>query len=161
MDSFPESETTFLPPGVLEHCFILVDILSAVPRWIPFKFFSYWMKNVQFKSEVQKSWGLPISGPCCYHLYRRLTTLKLLLRSLNRHFFSRIGERVHQAREELAFAQEQCAKYPFNASLASEEKALYAKFIDLSLAEESFNRQKSRVQWLAWGIRILGLFIRK
>ncbi|KAH7852585.1 hypothetical protein Vadar_026731 [Vaccinium darrowii] len=39
-------------------------------------------------------------------------------------FFSRIGERVHHAREELAFAREQCAKYPFDASLASMEKDL-------------------------------------
>ncbi|KAH7845446.1 hypothetical protein Vadar_002057 [Vaccinium darrowii] len=124
MDSFPESETTFLPPGVSDHCFILMDILPSVPRRIPFKFFSYWMKHVQFKSEVQKSWGLPVSGPCCYHLYQKLTRLKPVLRSFNSLFFSRIGERVHHAREELAFAREQCAKYPFDASLASMEKDL-------------------------------------
>ncbi|KAH7858770.1 hypothetical protein Vadar_027812 [Vaccinium darrowii] len=52
MDSFPESETTFLPLRVSDHCFIWVDILSSFPRRIPFKFFNYWMKHVQFKSEV-------------------------------------------------------------------------------------------------------------
>lgn len=31
------------------------------------------------------------------------------------------------------------------------EKACYLKFIDLSLAEESFKKQKSRIQWLALG----------
>ncbi|KAG5535781.1 hypothetical protein RHGRI_023523 [Rhododendron griersonianum] len=55
LDVFPESETTFLAPGISDHSFILVSVLPGISRKTPFKFFSFWMKHAEFKEELQKS----------------------------------------------------------------------------------------------------------
>ncbi|KAH7866733.1 hypothetical protein Vadar_024219 [Vaccinium darrowii] len=90
-------------------------------------------------------------GPAWSILCSKLQRLKPVLRAFNKRFFSQIGERVLQARQELTHVQEQCFQSPFDGALADMEKELYLKFIDLSQAEEAFKKQKSRVQWLALG----------
>ncbi|KAH7848240.1 hypothetical protein Vadar_001278 [Vaccinium darrowii] len=151
MDSFPEAETIFLAPGVSDHSCILVNVLPDCPRKKPFKFFGFWMKHEKFKEEVQKSWMLPINGPIWSRLDGKLKRLKPVLRSFNKKFYSQISERVIQAREELGQVQLQCAQDPSNTTLVDTKKVLYLKFVDLSLAEEAFKKQKSRVQWLSLG----------
>lgn len=93
--------------------------------------------------------SLPMTGSTKFKLYEKLSRLKPVLREFNKKFFSQIGERVVKAREELLHVQEQCFQNPYDAALVNLEKDLHLKFIDLSLAEESFEKQKSRVQWLA------------
>ncbi|KAH7864818.1 hypothetical protein Vadar_034236 [Vaccinium darrowii] len=94
-------ETIFLAPGISDHCSMLVNMLPDVPRKKPFKFFSFWMKHAQFRGEVQTSWALPITGPAWSILCSKLQRLKPVLRAFNKRFFSQIGERVLQARQEL------------------------------------------------------------
>ncbi|KAI8573289.1 hypothetical protein RHMOL_Rhmol01G0266800 [Rhododendron molle] len=151
LDFFPESETLFLAPGISDHCFILVNVLPDTLRRSPFKFFNFWMRHSQFKEELRKSWSSPVTGSTKFRLYEKLSRLKPVLREFNKKFFSQISERVIKAREELLHVQEQCFQYPYDAALVSLEKELHLKFIDLSLDEESFKKQKSRVQWLALG----------
>ncbi|KAG5564631.1 hypothetical protein RHGRI_000728 [Rhododendron griersonianum] len=151
LDIFPESETVFLAPGISDHCFILVNVLPDTPRRSPFKFFNFWMRHDQFKEELRKSWSLPVTGSTKFKLYEQLSRLKPVLREFNKKFFSQISERVVKAREELLHVQEQCFQNPYDAALVHLEKDLHLKFIDLSLAEESFKKQKSLVQWLALG----------
>lgn len=98
-----------------------------------------------------KSWCLPVAGSSCLRLCEKLRRLKPVLRAFNKKFFSKIGERVCQAREELIHVQEQCAQGPYDSALVDFEQELYVKFVELSLAEESFKKQKSRVQWLSLG----------
>ncbi|KAH7843849.1 hypothetical protein Vadar_021345 [Vaccinium darrowii] len=151
MDKFSKSEAMFLALGVSDHSFILVTVLPDVPRQRSFKFFSFWMKHTQFKEEVMKSWWLPMAGSSCLRLCEKLRRLKPVLKAFNKKFFSRIGERVCQAREELIHVQEQCARGPYDSALVDIEQELYVKFVEWSLAEESFKKQKSRVQWLSLG----------
>ena len=40
---------------------------------------------------------------------------------------------------------------PFNQVLEMKEKDLLSKYVELSVAEEPFKKQKSRVKWLALG----------
>ncbi|KAI8561587.1 hypothetical protein RHMOL_Rhmol04G0351900 [Rhododendron molle] len=151
LDKFPESETTFLPPGISDHCFILVDVLPEIPRKILFKFFSFWMNHANFKDELQKSWREPFRGSRRSQLYGKLVRLNPVLRAFNKKNFSDIGGRVDQARQELASIQEQSFQRPHDTAFIEEEKNLPTRFVELSSAEESFKKQKSRIQWLALG----------
>ncbi|KAI8527740.1 hypothetical protein RHMOL_Rhmol12G0097800 [Rhododendron molle] len=105
LDMFPESETTFLAPGISDHSFVLLSILPGISRKTPFKFFSFWMKHAEFKEELQKSWCMPIAGPRWSRLYGKLARLKPILRAFNKKFYSQIGEKVQQAREEISHVQ--------------------------------------------------------
>ncbi|KAL7200050.1 hypothetical protein ACSBR2_022205 [Camellia fascicularis] len=47
-----------------------------------------------------------------------------------------------------------------NLTLQEKERAAYAKYVDLSKAEESLAHQKSRIQWLGLGDRNSKFFFR-
>ncbi|KAI8572120.1 hypothetical protein RHMOL_Rhmol01G0173700 [Rhododendron molle] len=81
----------------------------------------------------------------------KLRRLKFVLKDLNFKCFSNICSRVAQAREELSQVQSLCFSNPFDATLCAKEKEVLRTFMELSLAEEEFKKQKSRVQWLSLG----------
>lgn len=109
------------------------------------------MRHASFKEILKDSWLSPAEGSVRSTLYIKLKRLKTVLRDFNKNFYSGISTKVAHAREELTQFQSHCSQNPCDLVLTELERDLYLKFIDLSLAEESFKKQKSRVQWLALG----------
>lgn len=90
---------------------------------------------------------------CCgmQGLSKRLKRLKPALKELNQKFYSNISSRVGKPREELAQVQTLCFNNRHDADLCNREKDMMSKFVELLAAEESFKKQKSRVNWLKLG----------
>lgn len=151
LDSFPESEAIFESPGISDHSPMFVTVLPETQKKRPFKFFNFWMKHARFKEELGKCWCKPVSGHPKFFLLRKLKRLKPVLRSFNTSYFSHLSARVDMARQALADEQLQLATLSQNQQLHDQEKELLVSFIDLSYAEESFKKQKSRVLWLSLG----------
>lgn len=109
LDTFLESDTTFLAPGISDHSFILVNVLPEVQKRRPFKFFSFWMRHISFKEILKNSWLSPVDCFVRSKLYVKLSRLKPVLRDLNKEFFSGISSRLAHAREELTLIQTHCS----------------------------------------------------
>ncbi|KAH7850805.1 hypothetical protein Vadar_003220 [Vaccinium darrowii] len=150
-DQFPESEAVFQPPGMSDHCPIVVTILPQYRRRIPFKFFSFWMTHNKFSDVLLDAWSMVVHGNPMDVLSQKLRKLKSLLKDFNKEFYSDIHKRVALAHDELSILQTQCLALPYDVTLHESEKDALLKYTDLVAAKEDFNRQKSRVKWLALG----------
>ncbi|KAH7850084.1 hypothetical protein Vadar_027677 [Vaccinium darrowii] len=152
INEFPNSDAWLLAPGVSNHCSLLVSVLPVSQTKKPFKFFNFWMKHHSFKDLLVQSWNAPVDGSSSLLQFSlKLKRLKLVLKDLNKRCFSNLCSRVGQAREELCHLQSLCFSNPHDADLCAKEKELLRSFMELSLAEEDFKKQKSRVKWLSLG----------
>ncbi|XP_031256491.1 uncharacterized protein LOC116114486 [Pistacia vera] len=146
---FPNSFTSFLTPGILDHCSMVVDSgLNFQGKKSPFKFFNFWAEHEDFLPMVEREWSVQVEGNPMYRLVSKLKALKVELKRLNRKEFWNISERVKFARDDLAHVQERLVVDPIDGALLQEEKVKVENMVKLSKAEESLAKQKSRVKWL-------------
>ncbi|XVF80797.1 hypothetical protein PTKIN_Ptkin15bG0104300 [Pterospermum kingtungense] len=100
---------------------------------------------------VKRSWQVKVSGNLMEVLFSKLKRLKLVLKDFNRRYFSNISNRVAQKMRSLEDIQALIMAGQGNEKLLELENQAIADLIDLLKAEESFYRQKSRIQWLIKG----------
>lgn len=113
----------------------------------PFKFLDFRADHPEFLNLVARVWNEEMEGSPMYRLCSKIRRLKEELRRLNKNHFSKISSRVVQARAELNRIQGAVQQQPLDSTLCREEARLVKVYADLSRAEESFLKQKSRVQW--------------
>ena len=146
------SVVEFLPPEVSDHSPIHIQLQQVEEgRPKPFRFFNFWTKHTAFLSIVEQSWNKPIAGGAMYILHEKLKRLKAELRRFNKTYFGNISAKVEEKRKELADIQIQILNFPSNDILIEREKSLTKEFSDMLKAEESFYRQKSRIDWIKEG----------
>lgn len=109
------------------------------------------MNNGGFKDLLALSWNTKVVGNPKDRLSLKLKGLKPLLKVFHKEHYSNLSGRVMKARENLAKIQDLCFKFPADLFLHDLEKDLVQQFHFLSHAEESYKRQKSRVNGLALG----------
>ena len=149
--SFPSSKVEFLPPAASDHCLIIVQLSHqsfSPPR--PFKFFNYWARHSDFLQTVKDSWELPVVGTPMIVLQKKLKRLKDSLKAFNQMYFADISLKVKEKR--LSYEEVQLFNLS-NPSIAQieQERVLAQELHSLMLNEESFYRQKSRLQWIQEG----------
>ncbi|XVE57283.1 hypothetical protein DITRI_Ditri04bG0079100 [Diplodiscus trichospermus] len=84
----------------------------------------------------------------------KLKRLKKELKIFNQHHFGNISIRVSDLRKKLAASQPDLitlATFQLEFLVSEQVKELSKELNDLLLAEESFYKQKSRVQWIKHG----------
>lgn len=146
LNLFPNNEAVVQSPGISDHCPILVSIAFNIARKRSFKFFNFWMANPKFSEVLKTSWAAFVKESPMVVLSVKLKRLKGVLREFNKKGYSGISSRVQMARAELTRVQERCFTNLFDATLGLLEKEKMKTFVELSLAEESFLKQKSRVK---------------
>lgn len=148
---FPGSVVEFQSPGVANHCLSLLQGSDVVqqPRK-PFKFFNFWFQHLEFLDKVKEGWQAEVRGNPMQVLHKKLKLLKPLLREFNKKHFPNIYERVVKLRERLDQVQKNIL-IASSAAKIEEERSLQVELLEMRKAEESFYKQKSRVQWLQEG----------
>ncbi|KAH7863756.1 hypothetical protein Vadar_021610 [Vaccinium darrowii] len=120
------------------------------------------MSHGTFKELLVTSWTAPVH--CHSHMLKlslKLKRLKPVLRQLNKAHYSNISLRVEEARSKLHQIQEDYFAHPHDPVLCEAEKMALSQFMVLSLAEEGFKKQKSRVKWLALEDQNTWFFLQK
>ena len=148
---FAHSTVEFLPSEVSDHCPTFIQLqqpLHSPPK--PFKFFNLWTKHAGFLQVVEHSWNMPVSGNARSVLHYKLKRLKTELKLFNQMHYGGISAKVVEKRKELATVQMRVLTSPTD-ELVQLEKSLNLELYNLILAEESFFKQKSRIQWIQEG----------
>ncbi|XP_050218932.1 uncharacterized protein LOC126669490 [Mercurialis annua] len=99
-----------------------------------FRFLNFWVKHPDYKKIIEEEWAI-----------------KNRLIRLNKQNFSNIGQQVKDQKELLRNLQKDLQLDPLNYILFEEEKAMNKHLRKLIYYEESFYKQRSRIQWLRLG----------
>lgn len=97
-------------------------------------------------------------GPLMFQVITKLKRLKRKLKDLNEVYFSDISRRVKMARQKMENAQLHLQSNPTYLDAFRMEKELVQEYSFLRHDEESFLRQKSRINWLKLGDSNSGYF---
>lgn len=150
LPTFDMSSSTFLSRGFSDHCPLVTDLgLARVSPHKPFKCSNFICEHSQFLPTVSQVWATSFNGDPWHVLAARLKLVKSALKSLN-NIVGDIHSRVIQDRDALSNFQTSM-NFPSSEDELNYEKDLVLKYKSSFDAEESFLKQKSRVQWLHLG----------
>lgn len=151
LDSFPGLRASFLPPDTSDHCAGVLYSVDQQRKVGSFKFFNFLTMHKNTMPIVSQHWGSSkFYGTKMCQLYKLLQSFKLALRCLNMTYYSGIQEKVASAHARLLQLQKEALSSP--SSLAFDAVVVHETTLsELSIVEEAFLKQKSRVKWLNEG----------
>ncbi|CAL1356590.1 unnamed protein product [Linum trigynum] len=151
LERFSNSSTSSNPPGVSDHCGIVLDTnpkLNTLPK--PFKYFLFWQSNPTYLDIIKQAWQKQVTGYPYYILYGKLQSVKQGLKKLNRDEYSDITGRVKQATIALEVAQMAVLTDPKEEHVKA-EKEFCLEYTALKKAEELYYKQKARMRAIKEG----------
>jgi len=156
---WPATHANFQPRSISDHSSMVLRFLQPTNhRHSSFKFLNIWADHSDFLSIVASLWHMPITGNPMFQLTSKLRRLKPGLKNLHYQHTDHITSRVTQAKASWDAAQIALDSHPDSEDAKATERAHAAAYMQLCKAEESYFKQKSRVQWLALGDRNTSFF---
>lgn len=152
LQKFPESIGVFGVPGISDHspCCVFLD-QSRPKQKRPFKFFAHLNQHEDFVELLRGCWNsLDFHGTNQLRVSKKLKELKGIIKSFNREHFSQLEQRVETAFSEMCIAQESALANPTPSSTKAVKESHHCWHV-LAKAEDSYLKQRSRVQWSAEG----------
>jgi len=126
----------------------------------PFRFFNYLTHHPSYHQLVNETWNL--AGSLALNLTKlswKKKSVKGVLKQLNRENYSNIQVRVLEANSLLQSVQVQALNDPSTTTF-EEERRVHENWLFLRDIEESYSRQKSRINWLLEGDQNTAYFFR-
>ncbi|KAJ6420035.1 hypothetical protein OIU84_030040 [Salix udensis] len=156
---WPEAYAQFLPRSVSDHSSILLHIKCGQFQPRPrFKFLNLWTEREDFLPHIERIWNQQAHGNPMFKLTTKLQWVKISLKNWHKYNHTHITRRVLRAKAAWDKAQIMLDQNPGSNELKDMEKQAAKEFQKLSKDEESFYRQKSRVQWLTLGDKNTAFF---
>ncbi|XP_010422568.1 PREDICTED: uncharacterized protein LOC104707830 [Camelina sativa] len=157
--SFLQSYSVFEAGGISDHLRCRVHLSGVAGTSIsrrPFKFVNGISEMEEFKPLVKEFWedteGIYLSTSSLYRFSKKLKLLRPCIRCLARKKLSNLSKQTKDALEELCRKQETNLASP-SVSAMEEEKEAYARWDHVSVLEEKFLKQRSKLHWLQVGDR--------
>ncbi|XP_013594634.1 uncharacterized protein LOC106435521 [Brassica napus] len=152
LQTFPDSLAVFGKLGISDHtpsCLFLDQFRPKQKR--PFKFFAHLNQHPEFPDIIRGCWhAFNFAGSHQLSISKKLKELKPIIRSFAKENYSNLEKRVVEAFDTLTLCQQFTLSSPSPSAAIAEEEA-HRKWLELAQAEDSFLRQRSRIQWTSFG----------
>ncbi|KAJ0442317.1 putative RNA-directed DNA polymerase [Helianthus annuus] len=150
-DVFPNAFAVFQPHRVSDHSACVLKLPEIVRnKHKPFKFPNFLIHKAEFANIVKDGWATRVDGVPMFRVVKKLKSLKQPLRSLFRQQ-GNLHVRVESIRKELDDFQSKVDKDPDNYALRNLAADCQKRFMEASLDEERFLKQKAKQKWLHEG----------
>jgi mannosylglycoprotein endo-beta-mannosidase len=157
--TWPATNALFQTHSISDHSAMILSLLSPSKHpHSPFKFLNTWADHRDFIATVATSWQLPVRGNPMYQFTTKLKRLKIDLKLFHRQHSSNITGRVVNAKAKWDAAQFDLNRNPASETTKLTERTLALQYQQLCKDEESYFKQKSRVQWMHLGDRNTSFF---
>ncbi|XP_050229136.1 uncharacterized protein LOC126678278 [Mercurialis annua] len=134
-----------IPAGISDHCPIVTIIQKDIRgNQRSLRFFNFCTTHSDFSSIIEEEWKN-------YRIVQKLKAISIRLSRINKAQFAKISNKVLIHRKRLNRIQIDIQKDPNNIYLMEEENVMARHFRYLLKCEQSFFKQKYRVQWLSLG----------
>ncbi|GAV92317.1 hypothetical protein CFOL_v3_35697 [Cephalotus follicularis] len=147
---YNHSYAQFHNPGVSDHSPVSVTLLDPWRNGSKaFNFLNFWTKDNRFLGLVRRVWGQRAVGNPLEVVLSKLRNLKRELKHTFRK--SNPSTKKETIRVEIENIQSKLLHHPSDPELLHQEKNLIARLWKVKAEEESFLKQKSRINWLKLG----------
>lgn len=155
LTNWPEAHSSFLPRHLSDHNAMILNLRQeSYQRHPPFKFLNLWADREDFSAIVNSSWQTQVHGNPMYRFTTKLRLLKAEFKNLHHQHTSHISNRVARAKVDWNAAQLILDHSPASAEANSRERELAKAYMLLCKEEESFFKQRSRINGFSLGTRI-------
>lgn len=148
-----------MPRSASDHSSMLLHLNQGQFQPRPrFRFLNLWIDRDDFFPHIEKTWQQHAHGNPMFRLTTKLQWVKNNLRSWHKYNHSHISRRVAEAKNSWDRAQGLLDRNPMSVEFQLAEKQSAKDYQILCKDEESFYKQKSRVNWLTLGDRNTSFF---
>lgn len=113
----------------------------------PFKFFAHLNQHEDFVELLNSCWSsLAFVGTKQLQISKKLKELKGIIKTFSKEHYSQLEKRVEEAFSDLCLAQDTALADPCPLAVEAEKEA-HRRWHALARAEDSYLKQRSRVQW--------------
>ncbi|GAV92217.1 Exo_endo_phos domain-containing protein [Cephalotus follicularis] len=138
----------FHPPGISDHSPVSIRFRSRQQHGRrPFKFINFWAKHDRFSQVVRQEWTKGHAGSPLMVIHKKLKSLKSCLKE----FGTRPDSIVADLRARLRAVQQVIHSGAGGPGDVEQEGQLRIQVGSAARNEETFFKQKSRIQWLKEG----------
>ncbi|MCH96033.1 endonuclease/exonuclease/phosphatase family protein, partial [Trifolium medium] len=142
------------------HPLIVSQDFSTVKHAAPFRFFKTWTTHTDCVRVVKEVWARPVYGSPMICLQSKLKSLKRALQEWNSTVFGNIDHNVHFAIEEVTSVQALIDENGFTDALQQRDLEAQLLLSKALLHQDSFWREKARVNNFSSGDRNTAYFHR-
>ncbi|XXG88202.1 hypothetical protein AAC387_Pa12g0446 [Persea americana] len=152
LDRFVDPMITHLPRMSSDHSSLLLSHrIRSLPKNTPFKFEEMWLSHNSFKSLVEQSWSIPISGNPQF-IAQKMKVLKGNLKVWNLETFGQLKRNIEDVEKDVLQVQLAYDSHPSAQLLLDLNLAKLALHNWLN-TESTHWKQKAKLIWLQDGDR--------
>ncbi|GAV85491.1 Exo_endo_phos domain-containing protein [Cephalotus follicularis] len=149
---FNHVKAMFPSMGISNHSPCIIQFKKAfISSSCPFKYLNVWASYPSFLDVVKQVWPQTVEASPLEAVRKKLRILKPVLKEFHTRHFNNLATECTRLKQLIEIQQASLDEDPTNEEARSNEKKLLDKYNAACWKEESYLKQKARVNWLKLG----------